>query len=43
MGRGNLLYAHDIFGLEEYFKLIFIVMNLMYKADIVENFSVMIS
>lgn len=35
--RGILLYDHNTFGFEEYFKLIFIIMNPMWKVDIVER------
>lgn len=38
MPRDNLLYDQNTFGFEEYFKLRFIVINLMCKVDVIEKF-----
>lgn len=36
--RDHFLYDHNTFGFKEYFKLIFIIMNPVWKVDIVEKF-----
>lgn len=38
MPRDNLLYDQNTFGFEDCFKLRFIAINLMCKADVIEKF-----